>query len=124
MCLRLRDRYRVSFYVFERTAHGPHVHFFDAALVKHAGELTRRRPRGHHIVEQGDMPIVVRLDVEGSAQIPSPLSGTEPGLLRSGSGSAQQPGVARDAGDLAEGDGDLFCLRHMAHTSTFSMPLS
>ena len=96
--------------MFERTANGPHFHFFDAALVQQAGELARRGPRGYHIVEQGHMPIVMGANVKGAPQIPPPLTGTEPGLLRGCLGATQQLLIARNAGDLAEGGGYLFSL--------------
>ena len=56
------------------------------------------------------MPVVVRFYFEGATQIASPLAGTEPGLLRGRPCPAQYAGVARNAGECAQGMADFFCL--------------
>ncbi|MNC56126.1 hypothetical protein D3C75_1057000 [compost metagenome] len=52
--------------------------------MEQAAELTCGGPRGHHIVEQGHVTVMVGRYLEGAAQVPPPLAGTEPGLMRSG----------------------------------------
>ena len=78
--------------------------------MKQPGELTCGGPRSDHVIEQGHVTVMVGRYLEGTSQVPPPLAGTEPGLLRSGSDPAQQPGVTGDAGELAEGGSYLLCL--------------
>lgn len=56
------------------------------------------------------MTIAVGRYLEGAAQVPPPLAGTEPGLLWSGPDPVQQPGVAGNTGDRAKGQSNLFRL--------------
>ena len=65
-------------------------------LMEQPGELTCGRSRGHHIVEQCHMPVVVRRHLKGAAQIAPPLAGTEPGLLRGCPDSGATSGCHRE----------------------------
>lgn len=78
--------------------------------MEQAGEMAGGRARGDHIIEQRHVLVGVGPDLEGTAQIASPLAGTELGLLRGCPEPAQQALVTRNAGQLAESDGYLFRL--------------
>lgn len=92
------------------TAQGPHLDSLNPALMQQPAQLARGRPRGDHVIEQGDMPIGMGVDVKGPFEIAAALAGTELSLLRGCPNTVNDLGVEGDAGQTAQTETQLLCL--------------
>ena len=89
---------------------GPHFDPLYTAAAQETAELTRGGPRGHHIIEQGHVPVCVWGQRKGALEIASPLAGAELGLLRCGPDAADHPAVEGNAGEVTQREANLLRL--------------
>ena len=81
---------------------GPHLYLLYAAVAQQTAELARGGSCGHHIIEQGHVPVWVGCQRKGVLEIASALTGAELGLLRRRPDAADHPGVEGNAGEATQ----------------------